>query len=147
MIARAPRKSGWKSDTPRRIALDRRHEHRARRRRARPVIRVVIAGAEEQQEVDLGGGTADARQQVAADRPFALEPVELVLPRVGVVEDALGVAGKSWELPLARDAEALDRDAMDGISTGGKSSRQRQIVARAGVSTRISAWRDSRSAM
>ena len=91
MTARTLRNSGWKIDRPivaSRSAVGTRIARDAAR--ARAVVRVVVAVAEEQAVVVVGGVLADVVDERRARRPFGVEPVELVAERVALLEDAIG---------------------------------------------------------
>ena len=66
------------AEAERAVALRRRHQDRLRRHRAAAVIRVVIAEAEEDEEVVVGFVRLDVLDQRRARRPFGLEPRQLV---------------------------------------------------------------------
>ena len=69
MSARAPRNTGAKDrQADRRIALGRRHEHGLVGHRARAVPRVVVAVAEEDEEVELAGRPLDVPDERRARR-------------------------------------------------------------------------------
>ena len=77
------------AEAERAVALGRRHQDRLRRHRAAAVERVVIAEAEEDEEVVVGFVRLDVLDQRGAGRPFGLEPGQLVAQRMRLREDLL----------------------------------------------------------
>ena len=63
-------------DTRRGLSGERRHQDRLRRNRARAMERVVIAEAEEDEEVVVGFVLTDVVDQIRAGGPFRIEPRE-----------------------------------------------------------------------
>ena len=125
MIARTLRNSGWKIDRPivwSRSAVGTRIARAAGG--ARAVVRVVVAVAEEQAEVVVGGVLGDVVDQRRAGRPFGVEPVELVAERVALLEHAIGSLAEHQRIALVLHLEAAHLHAVDLLDAGGSSLRQ-----------------------
>ena len=83
MNARTPRNTGGiNAEAERAVAFRGRHQDRLRRHRAAAVERVVIAEAEEDEEVVVGFVRLDVVDQRRAGRPFGVEPRQLVAQRM-----------------------------------------------------------------
>ena len=105
----------------RRIALGGGNENRPRRDAPRTVKRVVIAVAEEQDEIERAArNMVDER---AARRPFAVEPGELIGRRVRVLEDPLRTPAEVPWIALAVHGKPPYLDAVHGLGAG------RELVA------------------
>ena len=101
------------------IAFGRRHEHRLVRHGARAVPRVVVAVAEEHEEVELGRARASmCRIERRARRPLAVEPRQFVGDRMRLVED---------ELRPAAEVVRVRADATRG--TGGRGIAVDRLLA------------------
>ena len=95
------------AESKRAVAFGRRHQHGLRRHRARAVERVVIAEAEEDEEVVVGFVGGDVGDQRGAGRTFCIEPRQLVAQRV------------RWCEHLLRPLREFDRVALDGDRRSG----------------------------
>ena len=115
-----------------RVALHRWDEHRAIGNRARTMVGVVISRAEEQDEVEVASARAQARHELAADGPFAVQPLQLFLQRVDRVEYLVRATGEFGEMALPRDRKALDPHAVDLGDSLRKLVAPGEIVARTG---------------
>ena len=100
------------------VALGRRHEDRAGSRGARAVVRVIVAVAEEQAVVVVGGVFRDVVDERGARRSLGVEPVELVAERVRLQEHALRPLAEHQRIPLVLDAEPADRNAVHLLDAG-----------------------------
>ena len=103
--AHAPEDRAEQPQPDGRVALGRRHEHGLLGHRARAVVGVVVAVAEEQDVVELVADPGDVSMQRRARRPLAVEPAQFVLrgsearrtpvrPRAEVPQVALATTGK-----------------------------------------------------
>ena len=77
----------------------------------------------------MGADVVDERR---ARRTFLVEPVELVLKRVTMVEHPFGSAPEDERIALAPDAESPDRDAVDALDADVERVPPGHVVRRAG---------------
>ena len=131
--ARAARNTGAKIDRPSAgVALGGRHQDRLVRHAAHAVPGVVVAIAEEQEEVEGVGLLADVVDQRRAGRAFAVEPRDLVGDRVAPLEHLRRSLAEVLRVALARDREAAHRDAVDRLGALGVVRLPGDVVVGAG---------------
>jgi len=114
-----------------RIPLGRRDEDRLAIHRARAVTGVVVAVAEEDEEVVGLAAPLEVLDERRAGRPFAVEPLQLVGERVRLVEDADRSAPELLGIPRMPDRKPPHRDAVDRLDARGELVPPRHVVASA----------------
>ena len=82
------------------------------------MVRVVIACAEQHDEVELVALRGQPREQRTARRPFAVQPLDLFAERMPAREHMRGAQAEVFLAPLVVDREPLDRDVVDRVCAG-----------------------------
>jgi len=117
------------AEPERAVAFRGRHQDRLRRHRAAAVVRVVIAEAEEDEEVVVGFVRLDVFDQRGTGRSFRLEPGELIAERMRFGEDLLRPFRELDRIALDRNGKAVHRDAVNDLAARWKFVLPRNVVA------------------
>src|SRR5262249_50558930 len=92
---------------------------------------MAVAVVEEHAEVVRLAVFAKMAHETAADRAFGLNPLQLVVERMCLVEDARAELRRRRPAARLRDAEAADANAVDRVGAGLEFVGPRLLVARA----------------
>src|SRR5438874_11360962 len=114
----------------RRVALGGRDEDRPPGCGARAVVRVVVAIAEEQAVVEVGGVLRDVIDERGARRPFRVQPVELVADRVPLVEHAIRSLREHARIALVLHAKPPNRHTVHLLDARRELVAPRHVIAR-----------------
>ena len=111
------------------VALGGRHQNGLRRHRAAAVERVVIAEAEEDEEVVVGFVRLDVVDERRAGGPFGIEPRQFIAQRVRLREDLGRPLRELDRVALDRHREAVDRNPVDDLQAGWQLVLPRDVIA------------------
>ena len=79
---------------------------------------VVVAVAEEQQEVELGHMSLDMRHERGAGWSLFVQPLEFVTDRVRLIEDTLGGPAEHERVAFSLHRKAPNRNVVDALFAG-----------------------------
>jgi hypothetical protein len=96
------------------------------------MIGVMVAKAEEHEEVAFFRCTRDACDERWAVRSLTFEPAQLVLYRVRVFEDVGRAIAEVNQVALPDDGKSLDGNAVHDVAAFGPFVAPRDVVASAG---------------
>ena len=117
------------AEAQRAVALRGRHQDRLRRHRARAMERVVVAEAEEDEEVVIGFVAADVLDEVRAGGTFGIEPRQLIAHRMLLREHSLRPRRELDRIAVADVLEAVHRNAVHHLLAFGQLVLPRNVIA------------------
>ena len=108
---------GWTEDlqAKRWIPLGGRDQNGPRGHRADAVVGVIVAIAEEDEVVVVRRMVSKVADKRRAGRALAVEPLELVVQRVGLIENPVGPLTEVVRITDPADPESTNRHAVDGV--------------------------------
>ena len=113
------------------IALGRRHENGAGWQRRCSVVGVIVAIAEKEDVVVSCCRRSQMPNEPRALRPFGVEPFQLVIMRMRVIEHPVGPPPERERIAWMIDAKPANRHAIDYFGPGLIVVTPRNVIARA----------------